>query len=89
MYYHYYEYPDAHRVLPHLGIRTDRYKLILFYGKEYVWELYDLMKDPNEMQNIIDKPANKKLIRNLKNDLKSMMVQYKDKAGLAILSNGS
>ncbi|MEY3420488.1 MAG: hypothetical protein RIR48_773 [Bacteroidota bacterium] len=89
MYYHYYEYPDAHRVLPHLGIRTERYKLILFYGKEYVWELYDLMKDPNEMKNIIDKPANKKLIRNLKKDLKSLMVQYKDKAGLAILSKGS
>jgi arylsulfatase A-like enzyme len=89
MYYHYYEYPDAHRVLPHLGIRTDRYKLILFYGKEYKWELYDLMKDPNEMKNIIDKPVNKKLIRNLKKDLKSLMVQYKDNAGLAILSKGS
>src|SRR5512134_2590934 len=31
MYYHYYEYPDHHRVLPHYGIRTDRYKLICFY----------------------------------------------------------
>ncbi|MGB4959940.1 MAG: sulfatase, partial [Saprospiraceae bacterium] len=32
MYYHYYEYPDAHRVMPHFGIRTDRYKLIYYYG---------------------------------------------------------
>ena len=28
VYYHYYEYPDAHRVRPHYGVRTERYKLI-------------------------------------------------------------
>lgn len=43
MYYHYYEYPDPHRVLPHLGIRTERYKLILFYGDgSHSWELFDI-----------------------------------------------
>jgi hypothetical protein len=47
------------------------------------------MKDPDEMQNIINKPESKKLTQKLKKDLKSLMVQYKDKAGLAILSKGS
>jgi arylsulfatase A-like enzyme len=30
LYYHYYEYPDPHRVSPHFGIRTPKYKLIRF-----------------------------------------------------------
>ena len=30
-YYHYYEYPGAHMVKRHYGVRTDRYKLIHFY----------------------------------------------------------
>ena len=33
IYYHYYDYPTFHLVRRHDGIRTDRYKLIHFYGK--------------------------------------------------------
>ena len=32
LYYHYYEYPAFHLVRKHDGVRTDRYKLIHFYG---------------------------------------------------------
>lgn len=32
IYYHYYDYPTYHMVRKHDGVRTDRYKLILFYG---------------------------------------------------------
>ena len=32
VYYHYYEYPGEHQVYRHFGIRTNRYKLIRFYG---------------------------------------------------------
>ena len=32
VYYHYYEYPGFHSVRAHYGVRTDRYKLIRFYG---------------------------------------------------------
>lgn len=86
MYYHYYEYPDAHRVMPHFGIRTERYKLIHFYGNGSSWEFYDLKKDPDEMQNSYDNPENRKLIFQLKKELKGLMLQYKDKEALGILA---
>ena len=56
MYYRYYDYPGAHRVQPHYGIRTDRYKLI-YYKKINQWELFDLASDPHELKNLYTDPA--------------------------------
>ena len=69
MYYHYYEYPFYHRVQPHYGIRNQRYILIHFYYDIYVWELYDLENDPNEMNNLIADKAYTNTIRELKSEL--------------------
>ena len=55
MYYRYYHYPQDHRVQPHYGVRTERYKLIHFYQLGE-WELYDLAKDPHEMRNVYGDP---------------------------------
>lgn len=33
LYYHYYDYPAWHMVRKHDGVRTERYKLVHFYGK--------------------------------------------------------
>jgi len=53
LYYHYYEFPHGwHRVRPHYGVRTERYKLIHFYGDLDYWELYDLQTDPKELNNL-------------------------------------
>jgi len=53
IYYRYYEFPHGwHKVRPHYGVRTDRYKLIHFEGDMDVWELFDLQNDPNEVQNL-------------------------------------
>ncbi len=55
-YYHYYEYPYGwHLVKKHYGVRTDSLKLIHFYNDVDEWELYDLKKDPHEMNNVYDK----------------------------------
>lgn len=86
MYYHYYEYPEPHHVAPHLGIRTDRYKLIRFYGAVNKWELFDLQQDPHEMKNIIDDPSQKNRILQLKKQLVDLARQYKDAEALDILS---
>lgn len=86
MYYHYYEYPEPHHVAPHLGIRTDRYKLIRFYGAVNKWELFDLQQDPHEMKNIIDDASQKNRIPPLKKQLMDLAKQYKDVEALEILS---
>ena len=57
IYYHYYEYPGFHSVRAHYGVRTDRYKLIRFYGDINNWEFYDLKTDPTEMHNLISDRA--------------------------------
>ncbi len=41
----------------HYGIRTSRYKLIHFYYDTDEWELYDLQKDPEELNNVYNDPA--------------------------------
>ena len=77
VYYHYYEWPIWHKVQPHYGIKTDRYKLMHFYYSMDEWELYDLETDPNEMNNIYSEaPAD--LIENLKYELNELRKKYKD-----------
>ena len=77
IYYHYYEYPGEHQVRRHYGIRTDRYKLIRFYGDIEAWELYDLKSDPHEMNNLIDDPAYASVAEDMKLRLKKIRRLYK------------
>jgi arylsulfatase A-like enzyme len=88
VYYHYYEYPDEHRVMPHFGIRTNRYKLIRFYGDGDFWELYDLSNDPGEMKNIYPEKKFDKLARALKEDLKKLINEYDDQEALEKMMDG-
>jgi arylsulfatase A-like enzyme len=74
IYYHYYE-EGEHNVPKHEGVRTERYKLIHFYGKK-VWELYDLKEDPQELKNVYDNPDYLKRRENLKKELKRLKRQY-------------
>ncbi len=78
LYYHFYEYPAEHAVKRHYGVRTERYKLIHFYNDIDVWELYDLEKDPQEMNNIYNVPQNEEIIKQLKTELKKLQTQYDD-----------
>jgi arylsulfatase A-like enzyme len=77
VYYHYYEYPKWHKVQPHYGVRTSRYKLIHFYYSMDNWELYDLENDPNEMNNIYS-DASSDLIERLKKKLSQLKTDFKD-----------
>lgn len=77
MYYHYYEFPAVHMVARHYGVRTDRHKLIHFYQNNE-WELFDLEKDPNELQSVYDDPAYADVVKDLKERIKSLQKQYQD-----------
>ncbi len=56
-YYQFYEYPAPHRVRPHYGVVTNRYKLVRFYGTgEDYWELFDLDRDPQELRSVYQVP---------------------------------
>ena len=81
VYYHYYEWPIWHKVQPHYGIRTDRYKLMHFYYSMDEWELYDIKSDPNEMNNIYSE-APPELIASLKNELQELRIEYKDNGSI-------
>ena len=83
MYYHYYEFPFWHHVQPHYGIRTQKYTLAHFYYNIDVWELYDLEKDPNQMNNIYNDPNYTSTITELKAKLKNLMIKYENDKSLA------
>jgi len=70
---HFYHYFGQFEVPAHYGIRTKDYKLIHFYEakEEPKWELYDLKKDPKEMDNVIDNPAYSNILNDLKTSLKN------------------
>ena len=78
IYYHYYEFPNEHMVKRHYGIRTDRYKLIHFYDDIDTWELFDLQRDPSEMNNLIHSNDYTQLIDSLRNDLTALQILYED-----------
>ena len=77
MYYRYYEYPGAHSVRKHYGVRTGRYKLIFFHEIDE-WELYDLQKDPREMKSVYAEAAYAGVVAELKAELKRLRKLYKD-----------
>ena len=64
-----------------MAIRTKDYKLIYFYGADYkgekqtppAWELYDLNRDPSELNNVYDNPEYK----NVRNQLKAQFAQLR------------
>ncbi len=85
-YYHFYEFPGEHSVLKHFGIRTSRYKLIRFYDHKNFWELYDLQKDLNEMKNLYGLKNYNTITQDLKEQLKQLCIEKKDKTALKVLA---
>lgn len=68
----------AHRVGPHRGIRSDRYKLIEYYSENEYWEFFDLEADPNELRNAYDDPQYADLIKTMTSQLRATQVAYQD-----------
>ncbi|WP_096438616.1 sulfatase family protein [Alteribacter populi] len=90
VYYRYWEHLKEHYVCAHFGIRTERYKLIYYYGDpldvkgalqqktEPEWELFDLQKDPLEINNVYKDPNYHETLQELKQELNRLREYYKE-----------
>jgi len=90
MYYRYWLHMPHFRVAAHYGVRTRRYKLIYYYGRPMgtpgarrettppEWELFDLQKDPREMNNVYADPAYAETVKELKAELARLRKKLDD-----------
>ena len=89
IYYRYWLHMTHCDTPAHYGIRTRDYKLVFYYGMALDapgalpeqtppgWELYDLRKDPFEMNNVYNHPEYRSVVQKLKERLKLL----KEEAG--------
>ncbi len=74
-YYHYYEFPGAHSVARHYGVTDGDHKLIQYYHLDE-GELFDLKKDPNEMNSVYDSPEYASKRKELESELERLREYY-------------
>jgi arylsulfatase A-like enzyme len=84
LYYHFYEDVE-HKVAKHIGVRTDRYKLICFYENNE-WELYDLVKDKSEMNNVYNDPQYSQVKEMMYKKLLQVKKQYRDTVEIPVVT---
>jgi len=75
IYYQYFEYPGWHAVRRQYGVRTDRYKLIHYYEIDE-WELFDLIRDPEELNSVYTSASHAGVVSRLKRTLNELRRQY-------------
>lgn len=84
-YYRYWMHMAHHDNPGEMAIRTKTHKLIYFYGCDYngenqtppAWELYDLVKDPDELNNVYDDPG----YAVIRDQLKARFVELRKRVG--------
>ena len=80
-YYHYYEFPVPHRVRPHYGVITDRFKLVHYYKPDVNdWELLDRQKDPLEVKDFYADPAYAETVKELHAELERLRKEVRETA---------
>ncbi len=90
VYYRYWENGTFHHVHAHYGIRTKKYKLIYYYNDplnqkgarkcehEPAWELFDLEKDPYELNNVYHEPEYQSVVKKLTKNLHEKQAEVGD-----------
>ena len=90
MYYRYWMHKSDHNVYAHYGIRTKQYKLIYYYADalgqkgavdekyEPEWELFDLEKDPHELNSVYSDPAYTTIVEELRDELHRIQAEAGD-----------
>ena len=90
MYYRYWMHLAHHHVYAHYGLRTHDHKLIYYYAdglgtpgsaddpKPPEWELFDLKKDPHEINSVYDNPDYSEIQAQLTSELYQLQSQFGD-----------
>lgn len=91
IYYRYWEHDDPNHAAPaHYGIRTRTHKYIHYYNDGLgspgssdrimpeEFELYDLVADPAELNNVVDDPAYAGVLAELRERLAELQAEYLD-----------
>ena len=74
----YYRYYYSHFELePHYGVRTYTHKLIYFHRIDQ-YEMYDLVNDPTEMNNLWNDPEHEDLFNELRAEMYRLQVELGD-----------
>ncbi len=74
----YYRYYYSHfETEPHYGVRTYQYKLI-YFDRIDQWELFDLEKDPLEINSVYKEPAYQDIVKELKAELLRLQEELGD-----------
>ena len=74
-----FQYFTPHRIGPHRGVRSSRYKLIEYFAEgPDVWEFFDLERDPDELINRYDDAESQQLVKKMKGELSRLRDQYGD-----------
>ena len=94
LYYRYWMHLKDHGVPAHIGVRTERYKLIYYYGEaigtsasldistEPEWELFDLEADPRELRNVYHEREYNEVVTELTAELFRLKAEAKDEWGV-------
>lgn len=73
VYFEYYEYPAWHRVQPHEGVITDRYKFVRYFGPNPPGdELFDRATDPLELRSVAGDAAHAPIQAELESELRRL-----------------
>ena len=92
LYYRYWMHGAHFDVAAHYGVRTERHKLVYYYGDPLdaagavgeptppEWELFDLERDPQELRNVYDEPAYAGVRAELTAELQRLREQLGDTA---------
>ena len=90
MYYRYWMHLAHHHVYAHYGLRTHDYKLIYYYAdglgtpgsaddpKPPEWELFDLKKDPHEINSVYNNPDYSEIQAQLTSELYQLQSKFGD-----------
>jgi arylsulfatase A-like enzyme len=75
-----FQFFTPHRIGPHRGVRTATHKLIHYYAEGDYFELFDLTRDPDELNNIYGQPAAAGVQQQLAAELARLRQYYGDTA---------